>query len=82
MSKIYVVVDVWCRECDNECNVLGTYTDRKAAEKALDKQVKELQADSDFDTEEYVKGDYYEAFNEGYYSEAYDRVFIQESELE
>lgn len=83
MSKVYVVVDEWVREQGDsgDCGVLGVFTHREDAVKCLTQQVEELRKTSDYDTEDYVEGDYYDAYNSGYYGEAHDHTFIQEIEL-
>lgn len=82
MSKVYVVVDEWVREFGGDVSVLGVFTNRQDAQNTLAKQVEYLRKTSDYDTEDYEEGDYYDAYNAGYYNEAHDHAFIQEVELD
>ena len=84
--KYYVVVDTWKREEEMASTVMGVYTTRGEAEKRFKTCVEAVKAesarafDTTFDTTNETN-DYYEAYNDGYFSEAHDYIFIQEVEM-
>lgn len=82
--KVYLVIDDWKREEEHEITVVGVFQNREDAEITLADQIKEIREApnaTEFDTVEEREGDYYEAWNDGYYSDAYDHIYIEEQEV-
>ena len=82
--EIYIVIDDWKREEEHEITIIGAYRLREDAEAVLKKHIEDLKKNpcaTQFDTVEEVEGDYYEAWNDGYYSDAYDHIYIEKQEV-
>lgn len=82
--KVYLVIDDWKREKEHGVTVVGVFQNRKDAEITLAdriEDVKENPSATEFDTVEEREGDYYEAWDDGYYLDAYDHIYIEEQEV-
>lgn len=82
--EIYLVIDEWKRDFEHATTIVGVFKLREDAEACLASHIKSVQAEQDadkFDTIDQVEGDYYEAYNDGSYDDAYDHIWIEKQEV-
>lgn len=78
--KVYVLIDEWARECEQECSVIGVYTTIERAREEMRKW-EEKEFTTEMDTSE-MDDNSIVHYDAGMYQQMHDRVFIEEKEIQ
>ena len=79
--KVYLLIEDYAID-GNGCGVVvETYADRKLAERRLEEKASVLRMSRHYDKLEEVKGDYIDAYIDGWYDNDHDHIYIEEQEV-
>ena len=79
--KVYVLVTNSCSEMSGTEVDARVYRKREDAEQVLKNMFESGCKENWFDKQEYVEGDYFDFWNDGYYERSHYHGFIEEQEL-
>lgn len=83
MTKVYAVVLRWGTEDEDGVDIVAVYRRKSDARKALDQKAEEMMVEEPhkYDTTDYVAGEYFSTYDNGWYTNGYDTLYIIRTEL-
>lgn len=83
--RVYLLIHDWAIDGDGGVDVVGVYADRKAAEAKLKEMIENNLKDTSMeylDQRDIVETDYFDAWEDGYYVQEHEHIFIDTQEVQ
>lgn len=79
--KVYLLIEDWAIDGSGAGVEVETYATRELAEQRLVEKTEVIRASNHYDKLEEVKGDYIDAYMDGWYNHEHEHIYIEESEV-
>lgn len=79
--KVYLLIEDWAMDGSGSGVEVEVYANRKLAEQRLSEKAEVIRASSHYNKLEEVKGDYIDAYMDGWYNLEHEHIYIEEQEV-